>query len=141
LGQDLSPYVAIAVTFTLCVGLVAAILLVNALLGPRRRGGMKDEPFECGSPRADDPRKRVSVRYYAVAILFVVFDVEAVFLFPWAVLYREMLASPVLKVVALAEVLLFIGVLAVGLWWVIGKGALDWAFERFPAKGRHGADA
>ncbi|MBM4397939.1 MAG: NADH-quinone oxidoreductase subunit A [Deltaproteobacteria bacterium] len=118
----------------LCTGLALAILIANAVLGPKRRGGMKDEPFECGSPQADDPRKRVSVRFYAVAILFVVFDIEAVFLFPWAVLYRELLASPVLGVIALAEILLFVGILAVGLWWVWGKGALEWAFDAPPGK-------
>lgn len=129
MGREFLPYVAVAVTMALCAGLAFAILVLNAVLGPKRGGGAKHEAFECGSPQADDPRKRVSVRFYAVAILFVVFDIEAVFLFPWAVLYRELLASPVLKTLALAEVLLFVGVLAVGLWWVVGKGALEWAFD------------
>ena len=136
MGGDFLPYVAIAITMALCGGLVFAILVLNALLGPKRHGAVKDSPFECGSVPVDTPRKRVSVRYYVVAILFVVFDIEAVFLFPWAVLYREMLSSPIFGAIALAEVLLFVGTLAFGLWYVWGKGALDWASE--PRGGRDG---
>ena len=123
------PYVAVILTMVLCIGLAVFILVLNAVLGPKVSDAVKDSPFECGSPALDNPRKRVAVKYYAVAILFVVFDVEAVFLFPWAVLYRDLLKSPIFGSIALGELLLFVAVLAVGLWYVWGKGALDWAFD------------
>lgn len=137
MGTDFLPYVAVAVTLALCAGLAFAALVLNAVLGPKRPSAVKGAPFECGSEPADDPRKRVAVKYYAVAIFFVVFDVEAVLLFPWAVLYRDLLKSPIFGPLALAEALVFLGVLAVGLWYVWGKGALDWAFD---APRRGGSD-
>jgi NADH-quinone oxidoreductase subunit A len=133
MGDDFLPYIAIGVTLVLCGGLAGAILVLNSLIGPRSSSRVKDAPFECGSVPLDQPRKTISVKFYVVAILFVVFDIEAVFLFPWAILYRDLLKSPIFGAIALAEVLLFLGILAVGLWYVWGKGALDWAFDR-PAR-------
>jgi len=135
MGADYLPYIAIAMTMALAVGIVGAILVLNAVLGPKRLTGSKSEPFECGNLPADTSRKRFGVKYYVVAIFFVVFDIEAVFLFPWAVMYRDLLESPVYASIALAEALLFIGVLGVGLWYVWKKGALDWAFETAGAGG------
>ena len=123
------PYVALAVALALCGGIALAILVLNAMLGPKRPSPTKGLPFECGSDSVDTSRKRMHVKFYTVAIFFVVFDIEAVFLFPWAVLYRDLLKSALFGPVALAEILLFVGVLALGLWYVWGKGALDWAFD------------
>lgn len=129
------PYVAVGITLAILVGLALAILVLNAVLGPKVTSPVKAAPFETGSIPVDTPRKRLNVRYYAVAIFFVVFDIEAVFLFPWAVLYRDLLKSPAFGLAALVEILLFLGILAVGLWYVWGKGALDWAFDS-PRAGR-----
>ncbi|HOU53016.1 MAG TPA: NADH-quinone oxidoreductase subunit A [Myxococcota bacterium] len=137
--SPVAPYVALLLGILTAVGLAAVILVLNRLLGPRRSSPVKDSPFECGSLPLDTPRKRVSVRFYAVAIFFLVFDLEVVFLLPWAVLYRELLASPIFGPVAFAEIVVFLGVLALGLWFVWGKGALDWAFDTVPAK-RSAAD-
>ena len=123
-------YVAIGITALLALGLGVVILVLNALLGPKRPNKTKEQSFECGNPRIDDPRKRFNVKYYLAAIAFVVFDIEAVFLFPWAVKYRDLLRSPDFGVLALGEALVFIGVLAVGLWYVVGKGVLDWGYDR-----------
>lgn len=130
MGSDFLPYLAIVLTMFLSAGLVGAILVINALLGPKRLSAVKVRPFECGNPPADSPRKRFHVKYYVVAIAFVVFDIEAVFLFPWAVMYRELLKDPTFAGLALAEAVIFIGVLALGLWAMWRKGALDWAFAR-----------
>ncbi len=129
-----APYMALLLGILTAVGLAAVILVLNRLLGPRRSTPVKDGPFECGSVPLDIPRKRVSVRFYAVAIFFLVFDLEVVFLLPWAVLYRELLASPIFGPIAFAEIAIFLCVLALGLWYVWGKGALDWAFDAVPAK-------
>ncbi len=133
-GADYLPYVAIVLTLVLSTGLVGAILVMNSILGPKVLTGAKSESFECGNLPAEPTRKRFSVKFYVVAIFFVVFDIEAIFLIPWAVSYRDLLNDPVYASIALAEVLLFVGVLAMGLWYVWRKGALDWAFER-PAAG------
>ena len=138
MGIDFVPYVAIAISLVVVAGMAVAILVLNGLLGPKVRSDVKGAPFECGNAPADTPRKRISVKYYPVAILFLVFDIEAVFLFPWAVLYRDLLRSPMFGSIALAEALLFIGVLAVGLWYVWKKGALDWAQDAPRGGGRHG---
>jgi len=129
-----APYVALLLGVLAAAGLAAVILVLNRLLGPRRSSPVKDSPFECGSLPLDTPRKRVSVRFYAVAIFFLVFDLEVVFLLPWAVVYRELLASPIFGPIAFAEILIFLAVLALGLWYVWGKGALDWAFDASAAK-------
>lgn len=132
------PYIALGMTIAFAVFIAMAILVLNRLLGPKRPDEVKGSPFECGSDPVDSPRRRVNVRFYAVAIFFVVFDIEAVFLFPWAVLYRELLAAPGFGMLALAEIVLFLGILAVGLWYVWGKGALDWAFDAPGPRRDHG---
>lgn len=128
--QYTTSYVAIAITALMVVGLGLGILVLNALLGPKRPTPVKESIFECGNPQLDDPKKRFNVKYYLAAIAFVVFDIEAVFLFPWAVKYRELLRSSDFGSLALAEVVVFIGVLALGLWYVVGKGVLDWGFDK-----------
>ncbi len=138
MGADFLPYVAIVLTMVLSAGLVGAILVLNAVLGPKRPSPVKERPFECGNPPADTPRKRFHVKYYVVAIAFVAFDIEAVFLFPWAVMYRDLLKDPAFAGLALAEAVLFIGVLALGLWAIWRKGALDWAFDRAQGGGADG---
>jgi NADH-quinone oxidoreductase subunit A len=104
-------------------GFMAVMLGLNALLGPKRPpdDSVKFEPFECGSPPLQtDNQRRTSVKYYLVAILFVMFDLEAVLLYPWAVLYRE------LGVFGLVELCVFMISLVVGLAYVWRKGALEW---------------
>lgn len=130
MGSEMAPYLAILLTVVLAAGLVLVILVLNALLGPKRLSNRKVMPFECGNPPADSPRKRFHVKYYVVAIAFVAFDLEAVFLFPWAVVYRDLLRDPSFAGLVLAEALIFIGVLALGLWAIWKKGAFEWAFDR-----------
>lgn len=137
MARGFEPYVAVAMTIVLSALLVAAILVINAVLGPKRINRVKKTPFECGNFPADTPRKRFHVKYYAVAIAFVAFDLEAVFLFPWAVVYRDLLNDPGYGVLALVEAVLFIGILALGLWAIWSKGAFDWAYDRL-AKGGEG---
>jgi NADH-quinone oxidoreductase subunit A len=101
--------------------LVPAIFLgVSALFGPRRPSAVKEEPFECGNIPTGPAWGRFSVKFYLTAILFIVFDVEVVFLYPWALLFRR------LGVFGLFEMMLFILVLTLGLVYVCRKGALEW---------------
>ena len=95
-------------------------LTVGRLLRPSRPNAAKLEPYECGIPPESNARGRYSVRFYIVAMLFVIFDVETVFLFPWAVRYKQ------LGWYGVAEAGVFLGFLVVGYIWIFRKGALDW---------------
>jgi NADH-quinone oxidoreductase subunit A len=94
---------------------------VAKLVRPHTGGAGKLTPYECGVDPDSSARNRYAIRYYVVAILFVIFDVETVFLFPWAIIYKQ------LALFGLLEMLVFLGILIVGYIWIIKKGALDWA--------------
>ena len=114
------PYVAILVSLALAVVVAGVLLGPGALLRPSRPSSVKDEPFECGNPASGSAWGRFSVKFYLTAILFIVFDIEVVFMYPWAVAYRS------LGWFGLAEMAVFVGILAVGLAYVWRVGALDW---------------
>lgn len=122
----LTPYIPMFIMTVVVVGGVLAIFVANHLLGPKRATPSKADPFECGNPPGRSTRRRFTIKYYMVALLFLVFDVEAVFLYPWASEYRRFLANPQFATVALVEMLLFVGVLGFGLVYVWRRGALKW---------------
>ncbi len=98
-----------------------ATLWVARLVRPDSQDvGARREPYECGIPPEGDARGRFGVRFYIIAMLFVIFDVETIFLFPWAVRFES------LGLFGLIEMLIFLGILIVGYVWVYKKGALDW---------------
>ena len=103
------------------VGLGA--LLVSHLIGPKSASQLKDSPFECGAPPVGSARQRISVRFYLVAILFLLFDVEVVFFYPWALVFREYLT---INNFILIEMGIFIAIVLVGYIYVLRKGALEW---------------
>src|SRR5438093_12026878 len=96
-------------------------LLLAKLIRPSTGGQGKLAPYECGVDPDSDARQRYAIRYYVVAILFVIFDVETVFLFPWAIIYKQ------LAFFGFVEMVVFLGILVVGYIWIIKKGALNWA--------------
>ena len=106
-------------------GLGAVMLTVNALLGKKQRNPLKLAPYESGVPPLDANRKRVNVRFYQIAMLFILFDIEAAFLYPWAVIYRDYARGPA-GMFLFGEMLLFIVLLAVGYIYVWKKKAFDW---------------
>ena len=120
----LDQYIGVVLTFAFAaviVGvMVSASMIIGRLLGETRHTPMKDQVFECGNPPTGPARGRFSVRFYLVAILFIVFDVEVVFMYPWAMIFRS-LGAP-----GLIEMGVFIGVLALGLAYVWKRGALAW---------------
>lgn len=95
-------------------------LALSMLLGPKRLSKEKLDPFDCGNPPLGSPRIPVSIKYYVVAILFILFDVEAIFLFAWAIIFQE------LGLFGLIEMMIFILILVGGLAYVWKKGALEW---------------
>jgi NADH-quinone oxidoreductase subunit A len=112
----------IPIVFLLGTGAVlgATLLGLSALLGPNRTRGAKGAAYECGLIPVTDARSRFDVKFYLIAMLFILFDIEIVFMFPWAVLYRR------LGWLGVVDLLVFIGILLVGLAYVWKKGALEW---------------
>lgn len=113
-------YIPIAIQTFIAVGFVVAGLVTAAWLGPKRHGKVKDGNFECGIEQYGNARSPFSVKYFLIAILFVLFDVEVIFLYPWAVNFKA------LGLTGLVEMFLFIGFVLAGFYYVIKKGALRW---------------
>jgi NADH-quinone oxidoreductase subunit A len=101
--------------------LAAGLITVSYLLGKRVKNRVKDMPYESGMVPIGDARQRFSVKFYLVAMLFILFDIEAIFLYPWAVVYRELLMS------GFIEMLIFVILILSGFFYIWKKGALDWS--------------
>ncbi|HTT18458.1 MAG TPA: NADH-quinone oxidoreductase subunit A [Candidatus Sulfotelmatobacter sp.] len=106
-------------------GIALAIVLLSWLIGQRKPTRAKLSPYECGMTPVGDSRERFSVKFYLVAMLFILFDVEAVFIYPWAVILRELKAIGQ-GLFGLLEMLVYIGIFLVGFFYVWKKGVLDW---------------
>ncbi|MCS6935808.1 MAG: NADH-quinone oxidoreductase subunit A [Chitinophagales bacterium] len=113
-------YLPIVMQALFAAGFVAVTIGLSHLIGPRRRSRNKDVNFECGIRQIGNARIPFSVKYFLVAILFVLFDVEVIFMYPWAVNFRQMGLEGLLKMI------LFMGLLLLGFYYVIRKGALEW---------------
>jgi NADH-quinone oxidoreductase subunit A len=121
-------YIPILIFAVLAMAFPAVTLVIFKLIRPDSRAtGAKLKPYECGIPAESDARGRYSVRFYIVAILFVIFDVETIFLFPWAVLFSTHEEGYRLSpLYGLASMFVFLGILIVGYIWLYRKGALEW---------------
>ena len=113
-------YIAILFAFLFALGLAALLLTIPKFLSPRFPSAAKSKPFECGKEPFSLPGGQMPVHFYLVAMLYIVFDVELVFLFPWAVLFREM------GVFGLCEMAVFMGFVVLGFCYVWKKRALEW---------------
>jgi len=116
----MDQWTIVAVYAALVVGLGVVLVNLSRLLGPRRERPEKLDPYECGVPILSDARRRFSVHFYLVAILFILFDIETVFMIPYAVLYKQ------LGPAGLVEMGVFVAVLAYGLAYLWKRGALEW---------------
>ncbi len=116
----LENYLPILIFLSVGVALAVVLLGLGLLMAPRRPGSQKDSPFECGFEAFEDARMKFDVRYYLVAILFIIFDLEIAFLFPWAVVIDEIGSS------GLIAMSIFLGVLIIGFIYEWKKGALEW---------------
>ena len=115
-----SDFLPIFIQLGLALGFIITTMLVTHSIGPKRNSKLKDEPFECGIPAEGDARTPISVKYFLIAILFVLFDVEVIFMYPWAVNFKA------LGWAGFVEMLLFMGLLLAGFYYVIRKGVLKW---------------
>jgi NADH-quinone oxidoreductase subunit A len=116
----LGEYLPILLFLFVAIVIAVALLVIGWLLGPKRPGTEKNSPYECGFEAFEDARMKFDVRYYLVAILFIIFDLEIAFLFPWATVYKEIGIS---AIVAMA---IFLGILVIGFVYEWKKGALEW---------------
>jgi NADH-quinone oxidoreductase subunit A len=116
----LAEYWPVLLFIGVATGLGLVLLALGLLAGPRRPGAEKLSPYECGFEAFEDARMRFDVRYYLLAILFIIFDLEIAFLFPWAVVFQQ------IGLIALIEMGLFLLLLVIGFAYVWKKGALEW---------------
>ncbi len=123
----LQIYFPICLALVVAAGLAAVMLALANLLGPRRPSLVKSTPFECGSEPVGSARERFGVKFYVVALLFIVFDIEAIFLYPWAVLLLPGDGYAGLGWAGFVSMGIFVLTLVAGLVYVWKKGVLDWA--------------
>jgi NADH-quinone oxidoreductase subunit A len=120
-GNLAQSYLPLLIHFIVAMGLAGLILSLSSLVGRHLSGRTKMQPYECGITPTGDAREPFSVKFYLVAMIFILFDVEAVFLYPWAYVYKE------LRWFGFIEMLLYIAILLAGYVYLWKKGALDWA--------------
>ena len=116
----MSAYLPIMVALVVAVGFPIVVILLSTFIVPMRRNAVKNSPYECGIEPVGNARARFPVKFYLVAVLFILFDIEAVFLYPWAVTFRH------LGLYGLVEMALFIVILFVGYVYLLKKRALEW---------------
>jgi len=124
--QDLPLLLQILAAFGMCAGMVAG----SWFIGRHRNSKTKLAAYECGIEAVGDARRRFSVRFYMVAVLFILFDVEAVFMMPWAVIYRKLPLITGSRLFGFWEMLVYLGFVAVGLYYIVRKGILNWSQDK-----------
>lgn len=120
-------YFPVLVQGVIAIGLATVLIGLSYLLGKKVRNRVKDMPYESGIAPTGDARQRFSVKFYLVAMLFILFDIEAIFLYPWAVVYRD------LKMFGFIEMLIFVVLILSGFFYIWKKGALDWSQAERPS--------
>jgi NADH-quinone oxidoreductase subunit A len=127
MDSQFQQYIPVLMLILLAVVFTAGMLVFSVLLGKAaRRTRVKDTPYECGMIPIGEGSTRLSIRFYLVAMLFILFDIEVVFLYPWAVVYRKMLADPATANLIFFSMISFLGVLFVGYLYAVKKRAFDW---------------
>lgn len=113
-------YLAILIYILIAVAFAIFAIFASHLLGQRKPSPIKEEPYECGMTTVGSSFRRIPIKYYIIAMLFLLFDIEVVFLYPWAVVFKE------LKVFAFISMAVFIGILLIAYLYIWKKGALEW---------------
>ena len=131
---SLFDYAPIALMFVVAMGFAASQILVTQLIGPRKRTAVKLMPYECGKDPVGSARDRFSIKFYTVAVIFLLFDIEVLFMIPFAVAFKTLLAEEKISgiafgTIALLEILVFIATLIIGYIYVWKKGTFDWGIQ------------
>ena len=124
--MDLQPYLPVILFILVGVAVGVAPQVLGYVFGPNRPDAAKNSPYECGFEAFEDARMKFDVRFYLIAIIFILFDLEIAFLFPWAVIFKDIVASGTMRLFGFFEMMIFIGILAIGYVYAWAKGALDW---------------
>ena len=125
--EQLDQYIAVLMLFVLAVAATGGMIVMSVMLGKRGgRNRAKDTAYECGMIPVGEGGTRMSVKFYLVAMLFILFDIEVVFMYPWAVVYSNMLKDVTTRNLILVSMISFIGILFVGYIYAVKKRAFDW---------------
>lgn len=125
--SQLNQYIAVLLLFGLSIAATGGMIGLSTVLGKRgRTSKIKDTAYECGMLPIGEGSTRMSVKFYLVAMLFILFDIEVVFMYPWAVVYKAMLADPATRNLILGSMISFLGILFVGYIYAVKKKAFDW---------------
>jgi NADH-quinone oxidoreductase subunit A len=129
--SGLQAYAPLVIHLLVATALAGALTAASVLVGWRRPSRAKQQPYECGMEPTGDAREPFSVKFYLVAMVFILFDVEAIFLYPWAFIYRDLIAMPRTAgfnpgLYGFVEMMVYIAILLVGYFYLWKKGALDW---------------
>ena len=132
--HNLMDYAPIALMFLVAIGFAASQILVTQLIGPRKRTATKLMPYECGKDPVGSARDRFSIKFYTVAVIFLLFDIEVLFIIPFAVAFKSLLAEEQASgiaygTIAFVEILVFLATLIVGYIYVWKKGTFDWGLQ------------
>ncbi|HTJ96063.1 MAG TPA: NADH-quinone oxidoreductase subunit A [Rhodocyclaceae bacterium] len=122
----LENYFPVLVFILVGLGFGCAPIILGRIVAPHRPDSEKLSPYECGFEAFEDARMKFDVRYYLIAIIFILFDLEIAFLFPWASIFKEIVATDAVKFFGFIEMLVFLAILVVGYVYAWAKGALDW---------------
>ena len=131
---SLMNYAPIGIMFLVALGFAVSQILVTQLIGPRKRTATKLMPYECGKDPVGGARDRFSIKFYTVAVIFLLFDIEVLFMVPFAVAFKSLIAAEASSgvyygTIALVEIMVFIGTLIVGYIYVWQKGTFDWGLQ------------
>ena len=125
--SQLNQYIAVLMLLVLAIAATGGMIVMSMMLGKRGRGSkIKDTAYECGMIPVGEGSTRLSVKFYLVAMLFILFDIEVVFLYPWAVVYKDMLRDAATRNLILCSMVSFLGILFVGYLYALKKRAFDW---------------
>lgn len=123
----LAEYLPILLMFIVALGFAGGNIILSQMVGQRKQTRTKLMPYECGKDPVGSARERFSVKFYLIAMLFILFDIEAIFLIPWAVVFKRLSAeSAAMRNLVYVEMMLFVALLLVGYIYVVKKGAFDW---------------
>jgi len=131
---SLMDYAPIAIMFIVAAGFGVSQLLVTQLIGPRKRTATKLMPYECGKDPVGSARDRYSIKFYTVAVIFLLFDIEVLFMIPFAVAFKELMAQQKISgiafgTIAFIEIMIFVATLVIGYIYVWKKGTFDWGLQ------------
>ncbi len=118
--QGINTYLPILIMMFVAFGFVVTTMVATHILGPQKKSKVKGEAFECGIESQGNARTPFSIKYFLVAVLFVLFDVEVIFMYPWAVNFKK------LGLAGLVEMFIFIAIFLTGFFYIVKKGALTW---------------